>query len=337
MELSTADETVESCCCKIKLKKFVINLNYEVDILARPVEHILQAGPEDRNIFKQLFGACNVWVKCPQDELKIFNDIESGLYDMLIILDDILDGTVLRKGLPSAHLVYGIPLTVHATEHKMFLIMKNILCCAKIREDIAINDFITLGIRFFTGQGLEIYYRDIQQCSRFYNFCNGETPVVEYATAFVWGLLWLKLCAKNDKIELSVDFCDKIGEFLQIYDDYINLHSPKYATVRIFSDDLDEGKFNFPVIHAIHTHPNDHRILNMLKKRPLDVESKKLFVEIMESFGSFEYTRKVLEELKNGILVDVDNMNVGKNLYLERVLHDVLDNLETEIYYDGCD
>ena len=75
----------------------------------------------------------------------------------------------------------------------------------------------------------------------------------------------------------------------------------------------------------------------MLKKRPLDVESKKLFVEIMESFGSFEYTRKVLEELKNGILVDVDNMNVGKNLYLERVLHDVLDNLETEIYYDGCD
>ena len=75
----------------------------------------------------------------------------------------------------------------------------------------------------------------------------------------------------------------------------------------------------------------------MLKKRPLDIESKKLFVEILESFGSFEYTRKVLEELKNGILVDVDNMNVGKNLYLERVLHDVLDNLETEIYYDGCD
>ena len=75
----------------------------------------------------------------------------------------------------------------------------------------------------------------------------------------------------------------------------------------------------------------------MLKKRPLDIESKKLFVEILESFGSFEYTRKVLEELKNGILVDVDDMNVGKKSCLERVLHDVLDNLETEIYYDGCE
>ena len=75
----------------------------------------------------------------------------------------------------------------------------------------------------------------------------------------------------------------------------------------------------------------------MLKRRPLDMESKKLFIDILESFGSFEYTRKELEKLKNGILIDVDNMNMGKNPQLERVLEDVLGNLETEIYYDGCD
>ena len=75
----------------------------------------------------------------------------------------------------------------------------------------------------------------------------------------------------------------------------------------------------------------------MLKKRPLDVESKKLFVDILESFGSFEHTRKVLKELKDGIFDDVDKMNMGKNPYLERVLQNVFDNLETEIYYDGCD
>ena len=67
------------------------------------------------------------------------------------------------------------------------------------------------------------------------------------------------------------------------------------------------------------------------------MESKKLFLDILESFGSFEYTRKELEKLKNGILTDADNMNMGKNPYLERILEDVLGNLETEIYYDGCD
>ncbi|KAJ3658251.1 hypothetical protein Zmor_010003 [Zophobas morio] len=114
----------------------------------------------------------------------MFNDIESGLYDMLIIVDDILDATILRKGLPSAHMVYGIPLT-----------------------DIAIDDFITLGIRFFTGHRLEIYYRDIQQCPTFNDF--RVLIRAKYATAFVWGVQWLKLCANNDKIELSADFCDK--------------------------------------------------------------------------------------------------------------------------------
>ncbi|XP_063924826.1 terpene synthase-like [Zophobas morio] len=100
----------------------------------------------------------------------MFNDIESGLYEMLIIVDDILDGTILRRGLLSAHMVYGIPLTLYATLHKMVLIMKNVLCYAENREDIALDDYVTLGIRFFTGQGLEVYYRDIQQCPTFNDF-----------------------------------------------------------------------------------------------------------------------------------------------------------------------
>ncbi|XP_063924824.1 terpene synthase-like [Zophobas morio] len=305
------------------------------EILSRPLGHTLQVGPENRNIFKQSIFSCNVWVKCPQDALKVFNDIGSSLYDVLIVLDDILDGTILRRGLPSAHMVYGISLTVHATVHKMFLIMQNVLCYAENRKDIALDDFVTLGIRFFTGQGLEIHYRDSQRCP---SFCDFKVLVrAKCTSSFKWGVQWLKLCAKNDTIELSVDLCDKIGEFLQIYDDYINLHSTKYATVRILCDDLDEGKFNFPMIHAIQSHPNDHRLLDLLKQRPLDVESKKLFVDIMESFGSFEQTRKAMEELRCGILADIDKINLGKNLCMERVLQNALDNLETEIYYDGCD
>ena len=38
----------------------------------------------------------------------------------------------------------------------------------------------------------------------------------------------------------------------------------QYATVRVLCDDLDEGKFNFPMIHAIQSHPNDHRLLGKL-------------------------------------------------------------------------
>ncbi|XP_063925300.1 terpene synthase-like [Zophobas morio] len=213
--------------------------------------------------------------------------------------------------------------------------MQNLLCYAENRKDIAVDDFITLGIRFFTGQGMEIYFRDIQQCPTFDDY---KVQVLGKSNAVLkWGVQMLEFCAKKENTNFSEDLYTKIGLVLQIYDDYLNLHSAKYATVRVFCDDLDEGKFTFPMIHGIQSHPNDHRLLDMLKRRPLDMESKKLFVDILESFGSFEYTRRELEKLKIGILTDADSMNMGKNPYLERILEDVLGNLETEIYYDGCD
>ncbi|KAJ3652911.1 hypothetical protein Zmor_018836 [Zophobas morio] len=304
-------------------------------VISRPIEHIVQAGPENRNILKLFVCSFNNWVKCPQDALEVCADIGNALHDMILILDDIQDETILRRGLPSAHMVYGIPLTVHATLYKTFLIMQNLLYYAENRKDIALDDFVKLGIRFFTGQGLEIYYRDIERCPTFHEY---STLIRGKSTAVLkWGVHWLKFCAKKSKMEFSEDLYNKIGLVLQLYDDYVNLHNAKYATVRVFCDDLDEGKFNFPIIHGIQSHPNDHRLLDMLKQRPLDMESKKLFVDILESFGSFEYTRKELEKLKNGILTDADNMNMGKNPYLERILEDVLGNLETEIYYDCCD
>jgi geranylgeranyl diphosphate synthase type 3 len=39
--------------------------------------------------------------------------------------------------------------------------------------------------------------------------------------------------------------------FFSIRDDYENLKSEDYAANKSFAEDLTEGKFSFPVIHAI--------------------------------------------------------------------------------------
>ncbi|XP_063924467.1 terpene synthase-like [Zophobas morio] len=207
--------------------------------------------------------------------------------------------------------------------------MQNLLCYAENRKDIALDDFIELGIRMFTGQGLEIYFRDIQRCPTFHEYnslIRGSIqystflPIVECTAVIKWGVQLLKFCAKKEKMEFSENLYNKLGLVLQVYGDYINLHNAKIRKLFI------AFKFCLIIFH-----------FNMLKRRPLDMESKKLFVDILESFGSFEYTRKELEKLKNGILTDADNMNMGKNPYLKRVLEDLLGNLETEIYFDDCD
>ncbi|XP_063925129.1 terpene synthase-like [Zophobas morio] len=305
----------------------------EEEILARPIKHVSQPGSETLNLWKRSIHSYNFWIKCPKDAQKIFADFSDTAYDIFIVVDDLEDETKLRRGISSAHEVYGVPLTVQAVVYMACKLSHILTPHLEKMKHVAVDHFIQMGIQSFTGQGLEIYFRDIQKCPTFDDYrtiVRGKSshPVM-------WGIQLLKLLAKKETTEFNFDVVDKLCYFLQIYNDYINLHNTKYATVRVFCDDLDEGKFSYPIIHAIRSHPNDRRLLDLLKKRPLDMETKKLFVNIMDSFGSFEYTRNALEDLKNEIRADLEKTKVEKNPLIERIFHDVFSSLDNEIYFDG--
>ena len=42
-----------------------------------------------------------------------------------------------------------------------------------------------------------------------------------------------------------------LGYYFQVRDDYANLCMEDYATNKSFAEDLTEGKFSFPIVHAI--------------------------------------------------------------------------------------
>ncbi|XP_063924478.1 terpene synthase-like [Zophobas morio] len=294
--------------------------------------HVTQPGPEFRNIMRRLWRVLvTIGLSAPKtcNTSMVILEIQFIMW----LLYEIEDLTKLRQGIPAAHMVYGVPLTVQATIHKAILLFQNMIY--HLGDKPLVGGFIRVGLNLMTGQGVEIYYRDTETCPTF-----DDSRVVVHGKSsctFMWGVRLLEMFAKTKKINFSHEFLDKMGYFIQVYDDYINLHNPKWATVRIFCDDLDEEKFRYPIIHAIQSHPEDHRLINLLKKRPLDLESKKLFVDIMESFGSFEHSREFLEDLKYGILEEVKKMELERNPHLERVLDDIFNNLETKLFIDGCD
>ena len=53
--------------------------------------------------------------------------------------------------------------------------------------------------------------------------------------------------SKHDYVELT----SLMGLYFQIRDDYANLALDEYAANKSYAEDLSEGKFNFPIIHAI--------------------------------------------------------------------------------------
>ncbi|GFG34574.1 hypothetical protein Cfor_06751 [Coptotermes formosanus] len=52
--------------------------------------------------------------------------------------------------------------------------------------------------------------------------------------------------------------------YLHIWDDYSNLCQEQYAKEKGYCEDLTGGKFSFPVIHAIKSHPDDSQVMRIL-------------------------------------------------------------------------
>lgn len=90
-----------------------------------------------------------------------------------------------------------------------------------------------------------------------------------------------------------------IGLLFQILDDHLNLSPTSgYSDLKGLCEDLTEGKFSFPVIHAIRADPSNQILINILKQKTTDEEVKRYALKYMQSKGSFDYSKTVIDELR---------------------------------------
>ena len=124
-------------------------------------------------------------------------------------------------------------------------------------------------------------------------------------------------CPKYDYVKLT----SLLGLYFQIRDDYANLCMEEYFENKSFGEDLTEGKFSFPIIHAIQTFPRDSRLMNILRQRTNDVDVKRYAIQLLEDAGSFEYTREQMKLLDNKIRQEIEKLN--GNQLLKKLLDEL--------------
>lgn len=99
------------------------------------------------------------------------------------------------------------------------------------------------------------------------------------------------------------------------------------ASAKGYCEDLTEGKFSFPIIHAIRqSQCENNTLLNILKKHTEDVAEKALAVNYMrEVTKSFDYTRAVLSQLytqANALMAEVSPSNPALQRILDKLIED---------------
>lgn len=81
--------------------------------------------------------------------------------NVTLLLDDIQDNSLVRRGLPCAHLVYGVPSTINSATYYIFVGLQRVLENApKDRLYEVIGEVYRTLMDLHLGQQMDIYWRD---------------------------------------------------------------------------------------------------------------------------------------------------------------------------------
>jgi len=120
-----------------------------------------------------------------------------------------------------------------------------------------------------------------------------------------------------------------LAMYFQIRDDFINLADEEYMKSKSFCEDITEGKFSFPIVHAIHA-GSHNQLTSILKQRTEDDDVKRYAQSLMKDMGSLEYTREKCSTLKQEIVAEVEKFGGNPTLLnLIDLLHLQLENMDS--------
>ncbi|XP_025266042.1 geranylgeranyl pyrophosphate synthase isoform X4 [Camponotus floridanus] len=227
----------------------------EDEKLLEPIRYILQV--PGKQIRAKLAQAFNYWLKISPDRTEAIEEIVTMLHNSSIITDDIQDNSILRRGIPVAHSVYGIASSLNAANYILFIALERVI---NLQHPAATQVYMEQLLELHRGQGMDIFWRD--------NFiCPSEEDYKTMTIRKTGGLfnLAVRLMKLFSTYEEDLSSLVAIlGLYFQIRDDYCNLCLGEYTENKSYCEDLTEGKFSFPIIHALTTNPDDRQIISFL-------------------------------------------------------------------------
>ncbi len=81
------------------------NCEEQDKLLLEPMLYLLQV--PGKNVRKKLLHSFNIWTKVEAGKVQAIGELVQMLHNASLLLDDIEDSSILRRGIPVAHKIYG--------------------------------------------------------------------------------------------------------------------------------------------------------------------------------------------------------------------------------------
>ncbi|KAK4032035.1 geranylgeranyl pyrophosphate synthase A [Parachaetomium inaequale] len=271
-----------------------------------------------------LADALNLWADLHEDSVTQIKEVVGDLHTASLMLDDIEDGSELRRGHPAAHSVFSTPQTINAAS---FAIVEAVRKAHELSSVIPGADDITFEqLRdLHIGQSHDLHWTRHASCPTEEEYLD----MVSKKTGGLFRLLSRLMCSHLDTETASAidNLVQQIGIYFQVRDDFSNIDSAEYTAQKGLYEDLDEGKLSFPLIHHLTTaSPSSAlQVREILEQRReagaggLSEAHKELVLRQLRESGSVDYTRKTLvglEGLIDGLVAGLERATGRENWVL---------------------
>jgi geranylgeranyl diphosphate synthase, type II len=242
------------------------------------------------------------------------------LHNGLLIHDDIEDGSEIRRGRPTLHLLHGVPLALNAGDTLTLMSFKPLL-----ENRVRIGERLTLRIIEETqrmarecaeGQAMELGWR---------RYNTTEIGDSDYLEMVLKKTCWLAtiypvrvgaLIGTRDSVDLDpfVRYGFFLGAAFQIQDDLLNLVGDDGYGKEV-DGDIWEGKRTLMLIHTIQESTTKERArLSEILRRPREgrtLSEVRWIRQLMNKYGCTEYARKIAHGLAGAALHEYSLISAG--------------------------
>lgn len=187
------------------------------------------------------------------------------LHNFTLIHDDIMDQDTLRRGMPTVHVKWGVPLAILAGDllyAKAFQALGDALQGLD-SETIykGISEFSRSVIIIAEGQAMDMSFesRDDVSEEEYMDMISRKTAQLFSCSTYLGGLV---AGANDNQLKILKEFGVNTGIAFQIIDDILGLTADEKELGKPVYSDIREGKKTILVIHALQkANENERRII----------------------------------------------------------------------------
>ncbi|GLB11827.1 hypothetical protein AtubIFM57258_008699 [Aspergillus tubingensis] len=301
------------------------------DILApfqkAPAEQLCMAPYEytrltaGKKMMSRFIECLRTWLDLPDTSATVIEHVTDMIFQSTLMIDDIEDDSMLRRGKPAAHLVFGKSQTINSAT---YLFAKASRDLDQLQQDACKAAFLDELETLALGQALDLHWKFQKKCpttSEYLNMVDNKTGGL-----FRMALRVMEIESKTEPCPELMHLITLMGRYYQIRDDYMNLTSDEYTETKGYCEDLSEGKLSFPLIHALQNSPAADMVKGLLFHREngqeLSLDMKRYIVAEMKKAGSLAYARNTAMQLFDAMMETLERVEakLGPNERLKALL-----------------